>query len=83
MKLEEIDISRIKVGKRIRRELGDIETLAKSIREIGLLNPITVREDGSSYRLLAGFRRLKACKSLGWEKIPSQVLEEGESAWRP
>ncbi|KXB08079.1 hypothetical protein AKJ58_00995 [candidate division MSBL1 archaeon SCGC-AAA385D11] len=63
--------------------MGDIEPLANSIDRVGLLNPITVRKDGSSYRLLAGFRRLEACKSLGWEKIPSQVLEEGESAWRP
>jgi ParB family chromosome partitioning protein len=41
-----IPISRIKVGERHRRDLGDIAGLAASISDIGLLNPITVDEDG-------------------------------------
>jgi ParB family chromosome partitioning protein len=64
-------ISRIKVGKRHRRDLGDIAGLAASISDIGLLNPITVDEDG---RLLAGARRLVACKQLGWKEIPVNVV---------
>jgi ParB family transcriptional regulator, chromosome partitioning protein len=60
----------ISVGERLRRDLGDIEALAASIEDIGLLNPITVDETG---RLLAGARRLAACKLLGWEMVPVNV----------
>jgi ParB family transcriptional regulator, chromosome partitioning protein len=49
-------ISEIQIGVRHRRDLGDIEGLAGSIAKIGLLNPITVDENG---RLLAGARRLR------------------------
>jgi ParB family chromosome partitioning protein len=67
-----IPISRIKVGERHRRDLGDIESLAASIADIGLLHPITVDEDG---RLLAGARRLAACKQLDWKEIPVNVVK--------
>lgn len=52
-------IADIKVGKRIREDMGDIARFAESIEDLGLLNPITVDERG---RLLAGARRLAACK---------------------
>ena len=54
-------IDDIKVGKRHRQDLGDIETLAQSIAATGLLHPITVDATGN---LLAGARRLAACKQL-------------------
>jgi ParB family chromosome partitioning protein len=66
-----LPLGNIRVGKRHRRDLGDIEGLAASISDIGLLNPITVDEDG---RLLAGARRLAACKQLGWKEIPVNVV---------
>lgn len=64
-------IDRIAVGKRFRKNLGNIETLAESIREVGLLHPIVVDDD---YRLIAGHRRLKACESLGWKQIPIHIV---------
>jgi ParB family chromosome partitioning protein len=66
-----INIGDIRVGKRHRRDLGDIDGLAASIEDIGLLNPITVDEDS---RLLAGARRLAACKRLGWKTIPVNIV---------
>ena len=63
-------IDRIVVGARTRRDMGDLAALAASIAEIGLLNPITVDEDG---RLLAGARRLAACKLLGWTEVEVTV----------
>ena len=53
-------------------ELGQ---LALSIKANGLLQPIMVRRtaSGRSYELVAGERRLRACKQLGWQKIPAQV----------
>lgn len=83
MKLEEIRISKIKVGERVRKELGDIDQLVQSISKVGLLHPIVVRKDGGKYKLICGWRRLEACKSLGWDSIVAQVLEEGKKAWQP
>jgi ParB-like chromosome segregation protein Spo0J len=64
-------IADIRVRKRHRRDLGDILSLAESIEDIGLLHPITVREDGL---LCAGRRRLAACKRLGWTDIPVSIV---------
>lgn len=45
--------------------------LAASIREHGVLHPMIVRpSDNGRYELVAGERRLRACKLLGWEKVP-------------
>ena len=67
-------INKIIIGERHRRDLGDIDGLAASIADIGLLNPITVDENG---RLLAGARRLAACKRLGMEKIEVKIVRCG------
>jgi ParB family chromosome partitioning protein len=64
-------IAEIIVGDRHRKDLGDIEGLAASIEDIGLLHPIIVDQDG---QLLAGGRRLVACKLLGWSEIPVTVV---------
>jgi ParB-like nuclease domain/MT-A70 len=65
--VSKLPISKIKVRNRYRKSLGDIDTLAASIKEVGLLHPIVVRPDG---RLIAGERRLVACKRLGWKSVP-------------
>src|SRR5262245_49792531 len=62
----EIAISEIVIGKRM-RGAGDLDALAASIVELGLLNPVTITPDN---RLIAGLNRLHACKKLGWTKIP-------------
>lgn len=64
-------ISLVKVENRFRKDFGDIESLAASISELGLLQPIGV---DSSYRLVFGERRLRACQALGWEKIPARTV---------
>jgi ParB family chromosome partitioning protein len=66
-------VAAIRVGKRFRKDLGDLEILARSIKAIGLLHPIVVDRDGN---LIAGLRRLRACKALGWGSIPVTVAEE-------
>lgn len=55
-----------------RRPLRDLTELAASINDVGLLNPITVTPD---YRLVAGYHRLEACRSLGWTDIPVNIIE--------
>jgi ParB family transcriptional regulator, chromosome partitioning protein len=59
-------ISNIKVGKRIRKDMGDLAGLAESVQELGLLHPMVVFPDG---RLILGERRLRAAKLLGWKTI--------------
>jgi ParB family chromosome partitioning protein len=61
-----------------RREFADDELrdLADSLRESGLLQPVTVRRrpDGH-FELIAGERRLRAAKRLGWTTIPAYVRD--------
>lgn len=56
----------ITVGLRHRKDLGDIDELAHSISEIGMLQPVTVTPDGV---LVCGHRRLEAVRRLGWRSI--------------
>lgn len=67
-----IDIDKIVVGDRIRRDFGDIQELADDIRENGLINPPTINKE---YVLLAGERRLRACRLLGWTQIEVHMLD--------
>jgi ParB family chromosome partitioning protein len=71
LQLVELDINTISVGKRARTELGDLRTLKDSISHEGQLNPILVNEDN---RLIAGERRLTACKELGMPTILARVM---------
>lgn len=62
---------------------AELAGLAASIRENGLLQPVTVRRLGPDrYELVAGERRLRACKLAGMEKIPAIVrdCEDRETA---
>ncbi|MHB1418487.1 MAG: ParB/RepB/Spo0J family partition protein [Bacillota bacterium] len=68
-----LKISEIVIGERRREDMGDIQGLAESIKQYGLLHPIVVSEDK---KLVAGGRRLEACKLLGWEEIPATFLGE-------
>ena len=67
-----VKIEDIKVKRRIRKDLGDLEPLKDSLRIYGLMNPITLN---SKYELVAGERRLQAAKELGWERINAIVLD--------
>lgn len=58
---------------RQRRKLEDIESLAKSIAENGLIHPPVIRRSGE---LVVGERRWTAIKSLGWTSMPVQWIDE-------
>jgi ParB/RepB/Spo0J family partition protein len=60
----------------VREEIGDIQSLADSIRDDGLLHPLTVRPYGDQYEIVAGRRRYEACKLIGMKVIPCNVAEE-------
>ncbi len=65
-------ISDIKIGKRHRKDMGDISALAQSIEEVGLLHPVVVTPQKE---LIAGQRRIKACEELFWEEVPVHVVD--------
>jgi N6-adenosine-specific RNA methylase IME4 len=67
-----VNIEQIEVGFRYRKDLGDLRTLIESISEVGLLHPVVVTPEG---RLIAGQRRLEACRQLGWEDVPVTVVD--------
>lgn len=67
-----IDIDKIVVGDRIRKDFGDLTDLTESIKKNGLIHPIAINKN---YELLAGERRLRVCKSLGWDRIEAHMLD--------
>ena len=74
-----MDISKLKIGPRFRRDVGDIRSLASSIATIGLLHPVVADEHG---HLIAGARRLAAVKALGWRDVPVRVVRSLSDAGR-
>lgn len=72
-KLKTLKISDIKLDERYRKDFGDISGLTESIKEKGVLQPITVNQD---MILLAGGRRLSAAIAAGLEKIPALVRDQ-------
>ena len=52
-----------------------LQELVASIKEKGILTPITVKDDSGSYILIAGERRLRAAKLAGLKEIPAYIIE--------
>jgi len=75
-----MNISNIRVGNRFRRDLGNVDDLVESIKNNGLIHPVTITKDGL---LIAGIRRIEAFKKLGIEDIQVHgidipIIENGE-----
>lgn len=58
---------------------ASLESLALSIREVGVLQPIVVRRSGEGYELIAGERRLRAAKRAGLATIPAVVRDSDDA----
>jgi ParB family chromosome partitioning protein len=72
-------ISDIIIGDRCRQDLGDIAALAKSMRDLGLLQPVVITQDN---KLVAGRRRLAAALELDWTVVPVHVATGLDDALR-
>lgn len=68
----QVPVGNIVVKKRVRKEMGDIASLADSMRRIGQISPIVLTEKNV---LLAGGRRLAAAKLLGWRTINAVIAD--------
>ena len=62
-----IDIEKIKIKDRIRKDFGNVQELADDINENGLINPPVITPD--TYELITGERRIRAMKLLGYKQI--------------
>lgn len=56
-----------------------LEQLAETVRERGLLQPVRVRRNGSNWELIAGERRVRAARKLGYSHVPAIVVEANDS----
>ncbi|MCH5307366.1 MAG: ParB/RepB/Spo0J family partition protein [Prevotella sp.] len=76
--LNEIDIAQIEPNpNQPRREFDKeaLQELANSIRELGIIQPITLRKvDGQKYQIIAGERRWRASQLAGLTKIPAYIV---------
>ena len=68
----EVNISEIIVEDRVRQGYGFLDSLERSINQLGVLQPIGITPDK---HLIFGGRRLQACKNLGIETIPARVFD--------
>ncbi|NLA57838.1 MAG: ParB/RepB/Spo0J family partition protein [Firmicutes bacterium] len=59
---------------------GSMAELVQSLEEHGLIQPVIVRPCPGGYQLIAGERRLRAAKELGWKTIPAVVRELDDAA---
>ncbi len=74
----DIDLNKIRTNPdnpRKKFNQSAIEDLAQTIKVHGLLQPIMVTEEGDHYRVIAGERRLRACRSLKKKQIPCIVKD--------
>lgn len=54
---------------------GEMEELAQSIKENGIITPVLISRSGSGYQLIAGERRWRAAQKAGLHRIPAVVRE--------
>lgn len=76
--LANIDASELQV--RVHFDDSEIEAMAHSIKEHGVLQPILVVQDGDRYKVIAGERRLRGAKLAGMDRIPARVLSTNDKA---
>ena len=67
-----IDIEKVSVGDRIRKDMGDLKELSDDIAKNGLINPPVVTPD---FELIAGERRLEAMKKLGYKQVEVRIMK--------
>lgn len=77
-----VPIEEISAGPNPRRgpiTLKSIENLTASIKQIGVVTPITVITNGAGYEIVAGHRRHAAAKAAGLKEVPAYVVTKNEA----
>jgi len=73
-----VQLNDINLGQRHRKDLGDIDALAESIRVLSLLHPIVVTTDN---HLVAGRRRLEAVRKRPWNRCRCRSTRRRPHRW--
>ena len=79
---DELPIAQVRPNERQPRQVFDEEAMAElvhSITEVGLLQPIVVRDAGDGYELIMGERRWRATQAAGLATIPAIIRETGDA----
>ena len=81
MKIKTIKIDDIVVKKQIRTVFNpdSLKSLAASIKEKGVLQPILVKQFGDEYKIVAGERRFLASQEAGLKEIPACILDDTDN----
>lgn len=84
-KVDKVDIELIKPNKYQPRTIFSdekIEELARTIHTHGVIQPIVIRKAEEGYEIIAGERRFRAMKKLGWKEVPAIIrnLDDKETA---
>ena len=78
----EVELSKIQANPfqpRTKFDEEALEELASSIREIGIIQPLTLRKlNDDQYQIIAGERRFRASKLAGLERVPAFIREAGD-----
>ena len=78
---ERLPLRRLRHPKRMVREsVGDIDDLAESIREKGLLEPLVVRPHGDLFEIVAGNRRYEACKKIRKKSVACHIVDMDDAS---
>jgi ParB family chromosome partitioning protein len=72
-----IAIEEIIIKKRVRRDLGNMDTLIQSFKKHGQLQPVIITR---KKELIAGYRRIQAAKAVGWVMIDAIVVDKEHKA---
>ena len=76
-----VDIGDLDRGRNVRTGLGDLDTLVESVRQVGILTPVTVASHGANgdgrWVLVAGHRRVAAAEQAGLSRVPAVVVDVG------
>ena len=81
--INEIDVNDISLNPdqpRTNFNQNSLEQLASSINELGLIQPITVKENDGKYILISGERRLRAFKKLNLDSIPAYIRKANDQS---
>ena len=81
--INEIDVNDISLNPdqpRTNFDQNSLEQLASSINELGLIQPITVKEKDGKYILISGERRLRAFKKLNLDSIPAYIRKANDQS---
>ncbi|MBA7585892.1 Nucleoid occlusion protein [subsurface metagenome] len=73
-----IPVSEVKLPDQVMRVVWNekaLNNLAKSMKTVGLINPIGVRKEGAGWELVHGARRLAAAKILEWSEIEADIMD--------